>query len=943
MRRRINYSIDDEAISHAVLVDSSYTIQQSLQFIRDRINDQGIQYVYAGNSIIEDLNDNICDWIDQDTVFNFRHSRIESLLRNQSSNNYNLTVFTTASWDSLTRGQTFTVRKDSNREEFESLIQVYCSSQSRIPISQMKLLIFLPGGVEFKNTTIRQYVEATNPRHLNMYVVVTNGISSSLLSREIVEICDTRGEMSTIFSPLVDSSNSGKQLFSCLLSSLFHQTTGREELLKSLSQITGFPPLISSLQALINRKTITGKDLIIISSTLFPIFRYLIGDSVSDSNVLESCCKLCNLISKINCSNSVPLTSITDHSNNSQLNDLMLNRIRHFMSQRRITILVLWIPDFEVRDFPKTNVQPFTQRYLQTAWSEKKYFKPVKPLSLLQVHVSSIVYGPRGTYRVFPMEVSDSKEREAASKVDLINPENGETSHVDIEEFARTVQVRDDNQETVELIDEESVQQMTMVLIDQSLSMEKPYDGRDGVSRDSLAKQYLTSWASKSFGYRISSLQGLISFASKVVVKSPLSPLIPDFEQSVMNTRPDGCTLLWPAIKKAAEMLVAKQIDPVTHNNKFQNAKLRILVLTDGVDEYSNMSQYDVLPYLIENNIIVDVVIVSTVSESKDVCVLAQLTGGMAFRPSNTAEGIALFEKEALLSISYREKPQPYTGEITREFFESLRDSLVLDTEPKNRIIMQARSRQPLMTTRIAIRDLDGTSQDRLRRIAKELRIAYRWEDQDVKVYPVENLADRWRIYIKGPEGTPYSNKWWDLFAEFPENYPLSPPTFRFITVPFHINISNEGRICMNTLGSDYSSTTHVMELIANIKALLILPNYQDPIDIAKLTLYNQSNDHHEFNQRIRDSVRNAKDDYNDYLSSTPISDDQNYHVLRENYVAIHQRCPISGIPLDPANTVVASSGIRYDRDALKRLLRSMANPRCVVTHRILTDNPDSL
>lgn len=51
------------------------------------------------------------------------------------------------------------------------------------------------------------------------------------------------------------------------------------------------------------------------------------------------------------------------------------------------------------------------------------------------------------------IEASDSKEREAASKVDLINPENGEISHVDIEEFARTVQVRDDNQETIELID----------------------------------------------------------------------------------------------------------------------------------------------------------------------------------------------------------------------------------------------------------------------------------------------------------------------------------------------------------------------------------------------------------------------------------------------------------------------------------------------------------
>lgn len=233
--------------------------------------------------------------------------------------------------------------------------------------------------------------------------------------------------------------------------------------------------------------------------------------------------------------------------------------------------------------------------------------------------------------------------------------------------------------------------------------------------------------------------------------------------------------------------------------------------MTDGEDT-SKSKPTDVLPYLIENNIIVDVVIVSLKASCKDVCALSHLTGGLAFRPTKVEDGIALFEKEAFLSIQYREKAQPFKDKITNNIFNSFKNNLSYDKEPKNKIIVQALAKQPLLTPRAAIKGLDGTYQYRLRRIAKELRIAHRWIDTDIKVFPVENLVDRWRIYIKGPESTLHQNKWWDLFATFPEKYPYSPPIFRFITVPYHINISDEGRICMNTLGSDYSSSTNVME-----------------------------------------------------------------------------------------------------------------------------------
>lgn len=482
-----------------------------------------------------------------------------------------------------------------------------------------------------------------------------------------------------------------------------------------------------------------------------------------------------------------------------------------------------------------------------------------------------------------------------------------------------------------------------MVLIDQSNSMNWSFRDNSDITRDYAAKQFLTSWASKSFGYRISSLQGLISFETTVTVRSELSPLFPDFEKSVMEIEPGGYTALWKAIKLGAEKLVAKKIDPKTQKQKFKKAVLRMLVLTDGDNCGDDTKPYDILPYLIENNIVVDTIITGVYESSDNMCTLSHLTGGLAFKPLTVEEGVALFEKEALLSITYREKPRPFADTINEGVFNSYNKNLFYDKEPKNTIIIQAKQRQPLMTPRAAVKGLDGTSQNRLKRISKELRIAHRWEDKDVKVYPVENLVDRWRIYIKGPESTLYENKWWDIYATFPENYPYSPPVFRFITVPYHINISDEGRICMNSLGSDYSSSMNVMELIANIKALLIIPNYDDPIDIAKLTLYNKSSDHHEFIQKIKESAEAAKSDINNYLLTTPISDAVDYVVPQEIYVPAQNRDPITGKPMDPANTVVASSGIKYDRDSLKRLLRSSKTPKCVITHNILTDDPDML
>jgi len=54
---------------------------------------------------------------------------------------------------------------------------------------------------------------------------------------------------------------------------------------------------------------------------------------------------------------------------------------------------------------------------------------------------------------------------------------------------------------------------------------------------------------------------------------------------------------------------------------------------------------------------------------------------------------------------------------------------------------------------------------------------------------------------MRGPEGSDYEGKIFDLEIRFPENYPLSPPNIRFTSRIDHPNISTEtGQVTSDVL-----------------------------------------------------------------------------------------------------------------------------------------------
>ena len=119
------------------------------------------------------------------------------------------------------------------------------------------------------------------------------------------------------------------------------------------------------------------------------------------------------------------------------------------------------------------------------------------------------------------------------------------------------------------------------------------------------------------------------------------------------------------------------------------------------------------------------------------------------------------------------------------------------------------------------------------KRIIRELMKINNEPDEDIRVFPLKDRVDVWRVLIKG-FGKYYDKKWFYLIIEFTPDYPHNYPFFRFIKPPFHPNITDHGRICLDTLDQNYRSDMSIIDLIADIKLLLLQPNFDDCIDLKR-------------------------------------------------------------------------------------------------------------
>uniref|UniRef100_A0A6B2LAY0 UBC core domain-containing protein n=1 Tax=Arcella intermedia TaxID=1963864 RepID=A0A6B2LAY0_9EUKA len=126
-----------------------------------------------------------------------------------------------------------------------------------------------------------------------------------------------------------------------------------------------------------------------------------------------------------------------------------------------------------------------------------------------------------------------------------------------------------------------------------------------------------------------------------------------------------------------------------------------------------------------------------------------------------------------------------------------------------------------------------------------------------------------WKIYLEGPQQTPFEGGVFELLMNFPSDYPMSPPTLRFISQFWHPNVYKDGKVCISILhppGDDPLSgerpeerwlpTQTVETIMLSVQSMLGDPNFSSAANVDASV---ECRDHFsKYSQRIKTIIQKA-------------------------------------------------------------------------------------
>lgn len=124
-----------------------------------------------------------------------------------------------------------------------------------------------------------------------------------------------------------------------------------------------------------------------------------------------------------------------------------------------------------------------------------------------------------------------------------------------------------------------------------------------------------------------------------------------------------------------------------------------------------------------------------------------------------------------------------------------------------------------------------------LKRITKELENIKKEEIEGFTITDSDNIWI-WKGILKGPIDSPYEKGVFPIQITFNEEYPVKPPSLKFLKVPYHPNIYRDGKICIDILEiGSWVPSQNIRTIIISIRSLFMDPNPDSPAnsDAAKL------------------------------------------------------------------------------------------------------------
>jgi ubiquitin-conjugating enzyme E2 G2 len=172
------------------------------------------------------------------------------------------------------------------------------------------------------------------------------------------------------------------------------------------------------------------------------------------------------------------------------------------------------------------------------------------------------------------------------------------------------------------------------------------------------------------------------------------------------------------------------------------------------------------------------------------------------------------------------------------------------------------------------------------RRLLQEYRALTNNPPEGITAGPItEDDLLHWEAVIQGPEGTPFEGGVFPAELKFPRDYPLAPPTMKFIGEVFHPNgmfcalifvrdgadlsakVYPNGLVCISILhppGDDPNHYEHASErwspiqsvekILISVMSMLAEPNDESPANVEAAKMWRERRG--EYEQRVKDGVR---------------------------------------------------------------------------------------
>ncbi|KAL5350524.1 hypothetical protein V496_06044 [Pseudogymnoascus sp. VKM F-4515 (FW-2607)] len=154
------------------------------------------------------------------------------------------------------------------------------------------------------------------------------------------------------------------------------------------------------------------------------------------------------------------------------------------------------------------------------------------------------------------------------------------------------------------------------------------------------------------------------------------------------------------------------------------------------------------------------------------------------------------------------------------------------------------------------------------RRLLQEYRALTNNPPEGITAGPVsEDDLLYWEALIQGPEGTPFEGGVFPAELKFPKDYPLAPPSMKFIGEVWHPNVYPSGLVCISILhppGDDPNHYEHASErwspiqsvekILISVMSMLAEPNDESPANVEAAKQWREHRQ--EYEQRVRDGCR---------------------------------------------------------------------------------------